>query len=109
MNQRTTRYLMLLLTLTAGCAGSKPPPDVAIRYSEEIRPLVLQSVETGGDFALFYEGREKPEVPVRVFPGDAVGFRDENGRLKAIAGPFKMDLNPEVREATWKRLNYLDD
>ena len=85
------------------------PKDRDIRYSEDSAMTSLQAVEVGGDFALFYSGQDKPEVPVRVNSGESVGFfREDDGRLKAVAGPFKMDMDPKVREAYWKRMPIID-
>ena len=101
--------LVVLLLTAVGC-GLMPHQEAAIRYSAEEQLMPLRTVEQGGDFALFYAGHEKAEVPVRVNAGDTIGFyRLDDGRLKAVAGPFKMDMNPTVREAYWKRLNYLDE
>ena len=98
-----------LITLIAGC-GWMQPKERQIRYSEEPPVTSLRPVIVGGDFALFYAGQDKPEVPVRVKSGDSVGFlREDDGRLKAVAGPFKMDMDPAVREAFWKRMTFIDD
>ena len=104
----TIKYHLALafpfVMMIAGC-GWMQPKEGDIRYSEEPPLTSLQAVEVGGDYALFYSGQEKPEVPVRVNPGESVGFfREEDGRLKAVAGPFRMDMDPRVREAYWKRM-----
>jgi len=97
------------IALIAGC-GWMQPKEREIRYSEETALTTLRAVDAGGDFALFYAGQDKPEVPVRVKSGDSVGFlREEDGRLKAVAGPFKMDMDPAVREAVWKRINFSEE
>ena len=97
-----------LVAMIAGC-GWMQPKEGDIRFSEDAAITSLQAVEVGGDFALFYAGQEKPEVPVRVNSGESVGFfREEDGRLKAVAGPFKMDMDPKVREAYWKRMTSID-
>ena len=96
------------VVLLSGC-GWMQPKEGDIRFSEDSSITSLQVVETGGDFALFYAGQEKPEVPVRIGPGESIGFfREEDGRLKAVAGPFKMDMDPKVREAYWKRMPVID-
>ena len=98
-----------LVTLIAGC-GWMQPKEKEIRYSEEPPITNLRAVDAGGDFALFYTGRERPEVPVRVKSGDTVGFvREEDGRLKAVAGSFKMDMDPAMHDAYWKRLNFTEE
>ena len=97
-----------LVAMLTGC-GWMQPKEGDIRFSEDAAITSLQVVETGGDFALFYAGQEKPEVPVRIGPGESIGFfREEDGRLKAVAGPFKMDMDPKVREAYWKRMPVID-
>ena len=92
------------LATIAGCAAR--PTELEFRYSvdEDLQPP--REVIEGGDFALFYAGREVPEVPVRVSAGDVLGFvRGEDGRLKAVAGAFVMEVDAEVRAAAWRRLN----
>src|SRR5437764_458538 len=93
----------------SGC-GMFGAKEKDVRFSEAKGLTQLRSVPAGGDFALYFEGAEKPEVPVRVNSGDSVGFvREEDGRLKAVAGPFRMDISDSVHEASWKRLNYTDE
>ena len=104
---RMSLGLILTASLCSGlgCANQNQRLDMEIVYAADQRPLAIQPAVTAGDFALYYGGQDKPEVPVRVSPGDPVGFIDEGGRLKAVAGPFRMDISPDVREAVWKRLN----
>lgn len=99
-----------VIGLAGGCGLFGPPRETDVRYSADENLIPLRAVDSGGDFALFYAGREKAEVPVRVESGDSIGFiRLDDGRLKAVAGPFKMDMNPTVREAYWKRINHGDE
>jgi hypothetical protein len=101
--------LLAMLWPMAGC-GVRQPTEDTIRYSEAENLVSLRSVEHGGDFGLFYADHVKAEVPVRVNGGDKVGFiRVEDGGMKAVAGPFKMDMSAAVREAYWKRLPHLED
>ena len=100
---------MAVLLAMGGC-GVKHPTESDIRYSAAENLITLRSVDHGGDFGLFYGDQLKAEVPVRVNGGDQVGFvRMEDGGMKAVAGPFKMDMSASVREAYWKRLPHLED
>ena len=111
MNRVFKRWIpVALLAALAGCASSSQPKDfVEVRYAENQKLIPMQIVPLGGDFALFLAGGDKPEVPVRVNAGDSIGFlKETDGRLKAVAGPFRMDLKPTVHEAFWKRLNYAE-
>src|ERR1700712_2252902 len=100
-----------LAVIGVGGCGLLPPTakEKPIKFSAADGTMSLRTVDPGGDFALFYPGEEKGEIPVRVNSGDTVGFvREEDGRLKAIAGPFKMNVKPEAESACWKRLSTIE-
>ena len=94
--------------VTGGCASS--PTELEYHYVDDPNQMQLGALKAGGNFALFYAGHDAPEVPVRVVAGDTVGFlRGTDGRLKAVAGAFVMDVDPEVHAAVWRRLTSDDD
>jgi hypothetical protein len=108
MNWRTSCPIVLSAALLTGCGIFKKDPDA--HFSQARNVTQIKVVDAGGDFALYLDHQDKPEVPVRVDAGDWVGFfRDNEGRVKGLAGPFRIDIAPEVQEATWKRLNYADE
>ena len=111
MRLKVSRSMAIaLVAAIGGCGLFGPLKEKDIRYSADENLIPLRAVENGGDFGLFYAGRDKTEVPVRIESGDSVGFiQTEDGRMKAVAGPFKMDLNPAVREAYWKRLSHAEE
>jgi hypothetical protein len=110
MLARVKRWIAIGMIVLAGGCGLFQRREPSIRYSETESLMSLRAVGRPGDFALYVAGHDKPEVPVRVNNGDSIGFvRTEDGRMKAVAGPFKMDLPQDVHEAYWKRLTYLDE
>ena len=102
------RFVVFLSVLVlGGCSvfGRKSiSPDEEIRMNRSLKLLQLQKVHRAADYALYYDGESSPEIPVRVNAGDNVGFFvASDGRLKAIAGKFKMDIDPKRNGAVWKR------
>ena len=101
-------FLFAILPLfPTGCALLPDPP---VHYNADQELLPIKKVKRSGDFALYYGTNKKPEIPVRVQAGQSVGFQiAPAGQTQAIAGPFKLNLPSETRDASWKRLNYRDD
>ena len=99
--------ILLSILMLAGCSTisrTSSTSDDEIRLNRTVHLLQLKKVSKAADYALYYEGETSPEIPVRVNAGDNVGFfSDTDGRLKAIAGKFKMDIDPKRNRAVWKR------
>jgi hypothetical protein len=108
MKPHAHSLLLILLMTLAGCSvvGSAIHNDGDIHLIRSQHVMEIINAPSGGDYALYYAGDKIPEIPVRVNQGDQVGFFTDKktGKIKAIAGSFKMDLNDEKNEAFWRRM-----
>ena len=101
--------ILLLLALVVGGCGfinsHIATNDIEVRMNRRLHILPITTVRSDGDYALYYEGDLTPEIPVRCNAGDKLGFFAEpDGRIKAVAGSFKMDIDPKKNEAYWQRI-----
>ena len=110
MARKHWKWIAVPLLAMAGGCGMIERKEAEIRFADDPLLVSMEVVGVGGDFALFYAGHDKPEVPVRVQAGDSVGFtREDDGRIKAVAGPFRMDMDPAAHAAIWRRMSTIDE
>ena len=99
--------LICFIAILTGCSTVSrisSTSDEEILLNRSMHLLQLKNVSAPGNYALYYDENPTPEIPVHVNAGDKVGFFSEpDGRIKAIAGSFKMDIESKKTRATWKR------
>ena len=106
------RYATVLLTalVCSGCVHTRHKSQVEVEYVTSSAVPGLKTLQRSGDFALYYDGDRKPEIPVRLRAGEEIGFvREHDGRVEAVAGAFRMHLAANAGRAYWKRLSPRED
>jgi len=107
MRKWLTGFTFLTL-LTTGCAHRGE--SVTVKYVPSSSLPSEVTLRRGGDFALFYDDSNKPEIPIRLRAGETIGFDEgKDGRVQAVAGEFRINLPGDADQACWRRLSTRPD
>jgi hypothetical protein len=96
----TSAMLVLALAMT-GCGLQKG--ETRATYKRGDTQVVKTTAPRDGDYALYTASSRTPVVVQLLHKGDPLGFeKNEDGRVRAIAGTYSTTLDSGTVEAYWK-------